>query len=61
MSGPISLRPKMRVTWVFLLAEWVLDLLPHDFHVGHLQAESSLVFGRPRPCPLDQAIADGVV
>ena len=47
----------MRVTWAFLLAEWVLDLLFHDFYAGHPQSESSLVFGRPSARPLDDGVA----
>ena len=57
MSGPIDSRPSKRVTWAFLLAEWVLASLFHELDVRCLQTQALLILRRPGPRPLYDDVA----
>ena len=57
MSGSIDSRPSTRVTWAFLLAEWVLASLFHELDVRCLQTQALLSLRCPRPRPLYDDIA----
>ena len=47
--------------WAFLLVEWVLNLLLHDFQTCHCEAQALLALCLPRVCPFDDGVSSLVL